>query len=364
LVRNAGYYTRSQRFRVQPDCRQIATLEQATKATVRWWTQQQARDPRLCAALLAICKRASIPLNGGGSPTTIGLPHRVKGIDMTKPAPPSPDRPGRAVLQGLLDVRPSLGVEHERAAVAAADAVAQGLAVAKVYAFASVDYPGAAQSLVFDSDTTTAVGAFIFDPGSTTSPTTAFTFTGGVYQILTVPSSTASIATAINAAGLIVGVYQDLSGVLRGFANNAGTFSNVDFPGADGTQAIGVNDAGQIVGAYFDVANTEHGFLSSGGTFTPIDFPGATGTAAAGINATGDIVGVWSDATGSHGFCSRPACSPRSTFHLPPAPAPSASPTPGRSPASMTTPPAPPTALSTPAGPSAPWTSPAPAAPS
>lgn len=117
---------------------------------------------------------------------------------MTRPAPPSPQRPGRAVLEGLLDPRPSLGIEPERAAVAAADAVAQGLAVAKVYAFASVDYPGAAQSLVFDSDGTTAVGAFVFDPASGTSPTTAFTFTGGVYQIFTVPSATTSIATGIN----------------------------------------------------------------------------------------------------------------------------------------------------------------------
>jgi hypothetical protein len=53
---------------------------------------------------------------------------------MTQPAPPSPQRPGRAILRGLLDVRLSLGVE--RAAAAAEDAVAQGLAVAKVYAFA------------------------------------------------------------------------------------------------------------------------------------------------------------------------------------------------------------------------------------
>ena len=220
---------------------------------------------------------------------------------MEKTAPPSPHATGTG-----RPARPAGSsdpvVEHERAAVSVEDAVARGLAVAKVYAFASVDYPGAAQSLVFDSDGTTAVGAFVFDPGSATSPTTAFTFTGGVYQILTVPGSTASIATGINGAGLIVGVYQDLAGVLRGFANNGGTFSNVDFPGASGTQAIGVNDAGQIVGDYFDAASVEHGFVSSGGVFTAIDFPGATGTAAAGINAAGDIVGVWSDATGSHGF--------------------------------------------------------------
>ena len=282
---------------------------------------------------------------------------------MTKPAPRAPDRPGRAVLEGLLDVRPSLGIEA--AAVATADAVAQGLAVAKVYGFASVDYPGAAQSLVFDSDGTTAVGAFIFDPGSATSPTTAFTFTGGVYQILTVPSSTASIVTAINAAGLIVGVYEDLSGVLHGFADNGGAFSTIDFPGASGTQAIGVNDAGQVVGNYFDAANVEHGYLSSGGTFTAINFPGATGTAAAGINTTGDIVGVWQDATGSHGFLLQagvftplnfPLSTSTSAFGI--------TDTGEIAPAFMTTPPAPPTGSSTPAGRSAPWTSPAPAAPS
>ena len=217
---------------------------------------------------------------------------------MEKTAPAEPYRPGRAVLQGLLDLRPSPGLEV--AAFPVEDAVAQGLAVAQVYAFASVDYPGAAGSLVFDSDGTTAVGAFDFDPSI--DRTTAFTFAGGVYQILTVPGSTLSVATGINGAGLIVGLYVDLAGVLRGFANNGGTFSNVDFPGASGTQVIGVNDAGQMVGDYFDAADVEHGFVSSGGTFTAIDFPGATRTVAAGINAAGDIVGGWSDATGTHGF--------------------------------------------------------------
>src|SRR5579864_6634565 len=181
---------------------------------------------------------------------------------MTSAAPAPPHRPGQAVLQGLLDVRPSLSVE--RTAVSAPEAVAQGLAAAKVYAFATADYPGAAQSLVFDSDGTTAVGAFIVDPSSSTSPVTAFTFTGGAYRIFTVPSSTVSIATGINGTGLIIGVYQDLANVRHGFANNGGTFSNVDFPGASGTQAIGVNDAGQIVGDYFDAANAEHGFVGSG----------------------------------------------------------------------------------------------------
>jgi hypothetical protein len=98
---------------------------------------------------------------------------------MEKAAPPQPYLPGRAVLQGLLDLRPSLGLERATASVE--DAVARGLAVAKVYAFASVDYPGAAQSSVLDSDGATAVGAFAFDPGSDAS-ITAFTFAAGLIR--------------------------------------------------------------------------------------------------------------------------------------------------------------------------------------
>ena len=111
-----------------------------------------------------------------------------KGIDMEKTAPAGPYGPERAVLRGLLDLPPSIRLE--RAAVSVEDAVARGLAVVKAYAFASVDYPGAAGSLVFDHDGTTAVGAFVFDPGNGTSPLDRFTFPGGVYQILTVPGST------------------------------------------------------------------------------------------------------------------------------------------------------------------------------
>jgi hypothetical protein len=117
---------------------------------------------------------------GTGGPVVegIGIATDVNGgIDMTNAAPAPPDRAGRPVLRGLLDLRPSRGVE--RAAVAADEAVAQGLATAKVYAFASADYPGAAQSDVFDTDGTITVGAFVFDPSNANSPTTAFTFGDG-----------------------------------------------------------------------------------------------------------------------------------------------------------------------------------------
>jgi hypothetical protein len=53
--------TRTHRFRVQPDCERIATLDQSTATAIRWWRQQQATEPRLCAALVAVCTRTSIP---------------------------------------------------------------------------------------------------------------------------------------------------------------------------------------------------------------------------------------------------------------------------------------------------------------
>ena len=44
----------------------IALLDAACADAVRWWKQQQADAPRLCALLLAICRMASTPPLGGG----------------------------------------------------------------------------------------------------------------------------------------------------------------------------------------------------------------------------------------------------------------------------------------------------------
>ena len=114
---------------------------------------------------------------------------------------------------------------------------------------------------------------------------TAFTFTGGVYQILTVPSSIYSLATGINAAGLIVGVYEDLGGVLRGFANNGGTFSNVDSPAPVGLKPSASTMPDR---SWQLIRRRRHRawFRQHGGTFTTIDFPGNT-TAAAGYERRG-----------------------------------------------------------------------------
>jgi hypothetical protein len=58
---DAGYYTRSQRFRVQPACERITSLDQASSAAIRWWAQRQATEPNLCASLVAMRTRVHPP---------------------------------------------------------------------------------------------------------------------------------------------------------------------------------------------------------------------------------------------------------------------------------------------------------------
>jgi hypothetical protein len=226
----------------------------------------------------------------------------------------------------------------------ATDAVALGLASARVYRFTTADFPGAALSVVFDANNSTIVGDFSFNPsGTPPSPTTGFVLHSAVYQTLTVPGSLgASILTGINTGGEMIGVYTDFGGKLHGFLDNAGVFTNIDessgttepigindsgeivgghdthafltadrgatfrdfdVPGAASTQAAGVNSAGDVVGGWVDSTSKSHGFLLSGGIFTSLDFPLASSTTAIGINDSNEIAGAYSDASGAtHGF--------------------------------------------------------------
>ena len=123
------------------------------------------------------------------------------------------DRTQRISLLGLFDHQPLLFARE--VAVAEDQATAVRLARANTYAFATVDYPGASVSQVVDSNATTTVGAFAFD--LSVGGFTAFTFANGAYEMLSVPNSQTSVATGINAAGIIVGVYEDLAAATHGF---------------------------------------------------------------------------------------------------------------------------------------------------
>ena len=79
-----------------------------------------------------------------------------------------------------------------------------------------------------------------------------------------------------------------------------GTFTTFDGPGAAFTLATSINPAGAITGVYADASFVQHGFLRSrDGDFTSFDPPGSGDTFPTSINAAGVIAGNWNAA---HGF--------------------------------------------------------------
>jgi probable HAF family extracellular repeat protein len=132
-----------------------------------------------------------------------------------------------------------------------------------------------------------------------------FLYTAGNYTTLDDPSASGlpppwTWATGINSSGQIVRNYT-VNGQSHGFVYDNGTYTTIVDPlSIGGTYLEGINDAGDIVGFYSDSNGNEHGFLYSGGTFAPIDNnQGASRTILFGINDTDQIVGVY---TGGHGF--------------------------------------------------------------
>jgi uncharacterized membrane protein len=110
----------------------------------------------------------------------------------------------------------------------ASGTIAEPLASAHIYKFATTDYPGASLSQTTGNANGMAVG--IFNYGSS-SGIQAFIYKGGVYSTLTVPGSTGTVAFSVNSLGQIVGEYADNTGASHGFVDTAGTFTQVDFPG-------------------------------------------------------------------------------------------------------------------------------------
>jgi hypothetical protein len=131
-----------------------------------------------------------------------------------------------------------------------------------------------------------------------------------------------TIATSIDSAGDIAGVYADANGVYHGFvrAANATFTSPIDAPGAaaggvfGGTVLASMNDSGVTTGFYEDANGLNHGFVrAANGTFTaPLDAPGAStgtigmfpgGTVNVSINDSGVVTGGYFDKNGvGHAF--------------------------------------------------------------
>jgi uncharacterized membrane protein len=130
-----------------------------------------------------------------------------------------------------------------------------------------------------------------------------------------VPGAADTLATGINARGAIVGIYYDIAGNSHGFLLKNGDFSTVDVPGSlvgvSGTlqtEANGINNAGDIVGDYYAppgapgapacTADTppfspqcRRGFLYRNGQFSDVLVPGKKGSVPNAISPNGTIYG-------------------------------------------------------------------------
>jgi uncharacterized membrane protein len=165
-------------------------------------------------------------------------------------------------------------------------------AKAKVYKFATTDYPGAALSVAYDINKGTVIGLFSLP---STPPYSSFTVKGGVFRPLQVPGVTNTEALGSNTVGQIVGDYTDQGGTDHGFLYQSGHFTTVDNPFSSGpTTLYDINDAGVMVGTWMSIGDPRlRGLAGPLGSMKAVDFPGAYHTAVLGVNSGGDVVGYW-----------------------------------------------------------------------
>jgi uncharacterized membrane protein len=129
-----------------------------------------------------------------------------------------------------------------------------------------------------------------------------------IFEPIDGPQAKATIASAINVHGEIVGRYTDQQDRVHAFLiDRSGAFRTLDFPGAQLSVARGLNDRGDVVGQ-FEAGAARHGFLYNQGKYVQLDFPGTgaegTETFAWGISNRGDVVGRFTlrRGDGPHGF--------------------------------------------------------------
>ena len=213
-----------------------------------------------------------------------------------------PSKPTSKPKNGSLQAMLHIPMKHKKGVRSdtPSEAVKQGLAKQKVYAYRTVDYPAATWSSLGDYNASTAVGYFTLG----NSDGFPFYFKGTTnYQLPLPVGGYSGNINGISSTGVMVGTYFDGKGSgHHGFIWDGKTFTTLDYPSSSSTDVGGINKAGVVVGDYEDTGDVEHGFMYSKGTYTSIDVPGARDTAAAGINSNGDVVGTASFSSGPEGF--------------------------------------------------------------
>ena len=119
----------------------------------------------------------------------------------------------------------------------------------------------------------------------------SLTFAQGTYIQIDFPAAVMTEATAINAAGDIVGIYTDDIGG-HGFLLQQGVYTTIDYPGAQYSYAQGINNKGQVVGLAWPIGYVYEVETHS---FAPLQFPGASYTYPLAINDAGTIAGYFQE---------------------------------------------------------------------
>jgi probable HAF family extracellular repeat protein len=141
----------------------------------------------------------------------------------------------------------------------------------------------------------------VVSPGGVVGPYEGFLYSGGAYQILSVPGATNTYANGINSTGEIVGYWDSESGTREGgFIYQNGVYTAINVPGATSTQPRAINDLGQILGTYVDASHIAHFFIYENGNYDVITVllggqaflgPAVQSGGVNGINKAGQIVG-------------------------------------------------------------------------
>ena len=185
----------------------------------------------------------------------------------------------------------------------------QGFTLILPSSFTGVNFPVGVSSMATGINAAGDVSGIFVDAAGNTH---GFTEIGGVFKTVDNPVSTVfNQALGINNSDETVGYYTLIPGGAPGdvsYSQKSGVFTPVTgLPTNFNNQAVGINNAAtpEIVGFYQPDAGltTSFGYLDDGGTITTIDPFDSVFTQALGINDLGEIVGFYTDAAGNqHGY--------------------------------------------------------------
>jgi hypothetical protein len=152
-----------------------------------------------------------------------------------------------------------------------------------------VEFPGAANTEIYDIDGSKIVGKYYPDGGSSQG----FLFDGSSWSTINVPGAIQTIVTGVD-GNVLAGNFLDSVG-WHGFLYDGTDWTIVDSPSGEPT-IWGIQ--GDTVVGFYD----SHGFLYDGITWTLIDIPGAIWTQATGIDGN-TVFGKYADESNiTHGF--------------------------------------------------------------